>query len=956
MFIHLSSVKAQYRGLSIFDGSNGLKQNTITCITQDSSGKIWLGTFSGLHVFDGQKFTKFPCENPNTRLVIRSILNQNNRVFAGTEQGLYELDYQSKKMILRFESKTNPNYITLLDADNDYLYFIINSNGELKSYHFESKKTESLYRFPGKFDNLTFFVENNHVYAIQKQKIFHFSLKEKTADSFDISLSKPEKMWRTGKSVIISNHAGIFISNKSFSDFQKHPFSDSVMLNKHFNIFTLNEGYALACDNHPGIKLFDNNHQLTYTIHSGQLGFEREFTASNTNSLIQDPFNNLWVGMDGTGLLHIHRNFIHFNLQPAPLLKNIWTRCYLESNDSLIIGTFEEGIHILNKNLLFTIPYPANSFSNIYSMSLKNNLLFCGTNLGIWQLNLNNSKWVQIKHPLIQEFRFQQVEQFNENELVFVSNQLKYLIKYSLEDNSISKLGDFEYPIKFFCAEKSGYWLHFSNNQTSFFSSTTFEKPEFSRHGLNVNIVKALGSDYLALATDIGLIVTNKSLETLFHFNSLNGLNDEYLISLEMASENIIWAASYSGLHRFDLTSKQVKNYNLKHGLQDNEFNYNASIKLKNGHLVFGGVKGSNILTDDPFSSSPVSNNLYLESIENKGENVQYSMHTPLKLNYDNFAIKLSLGITDLSQVNELFYKIGIKSKNDTQWIDIGHQREFYLQKLTPGSYQILGIASREPGNWDTPVELCKLYIKPPYYKTRWFILLMALLPSIIIGYVIYTRSKIKSATLLIELKKQQAIERTRQQIAEDLHDDLGAELTRISIMSQKIAGQHSELKPVLNEIKNTSMDISGKLKNIIWATYPDPGTVADLFQKIRDYAESLSENDKCKLHVKIKVNSLNTKIHAELSQNMLLLAKEALNNSLKYANAENLYLELTFDGDQLFMNIKDDGKGFDANTNKGKGLSNMKMRAGKLNGKIIIESNHTTGTNISFVCTIKGE
>lgn len=215
----------------------------------------------------------------------------------------------------------------------------------------------------------------------------------------------------------------------------------------------------------------------------------------------------------------------------------------------------------------------------------------------------------------------------------------------------------------------------------------------------------------------------------------------------------------------------------------------------------------------------------------------------------------------------------------------------------------------------------------------------------IVIGGLVVNRYKI-----INQSKKQLEIERMRNSIARDLHDDIGSALSSINIMSQ-VALQGNELSVIQQNFKRIgeqSSRIMESMTDIVWSINPGNDSLEKLTIKMREFAAEMVEPRNIQL--RFQAATQDKTLDAEQRKNLFLIFKEALNNAVKYSQCTTVSIELTLEKHQVKLRIEDDGNGFNVSEKTtGNGLRNMKARAQSLNGSLSIESHLSNGTTIEL-------
>ncbi|MEP7171381.1 MAG: histidine kinase, partial [Bacteroidota bacterium] len=196
----------------------------------------------------------------------------------------------------------------------------------------------------------------------------------------------------------------------------------------------------------------------------------------------------------------------------------------------------------------------------------------------------------------------------------------------------------------------------------------------------------------------------------------------------------------------------------------------------------------------------------------------------------------------------------------------------------------------------------------------------------------------------------QKKMQTVRDKIAQDLHDDIGATLSSISMYSQavkqKIDGD-TETKDMINLIGEDAREMVGNMSDIVWAINPVNDTTEKLFDRMRNYAAPLLSSKNMKIDFSICTEITEMNFTMEERQNIYLIFKEAINNAVKYSEAKNVTILFSSNQNNFEMKIKDDGKGFDLKEYDGNGLKNMTKRASTIRGTLKIISSPANGTEI---------
>lgn len=205
--------------------------------------------------------------------------------------------------------------------------------------------------------------------------------------------------------------------------------------------------------------------------------------------------------------------------------------------------------------------------------------------------------------------------------------------------------------------------------------------------------------------------------------------------------------------------------------------------------------------------------------------------------------------------------------------------------------------------------------------------------------------------------QKNQKLLKIRDDIARDLHDELGADLASISMVSHAAAHQMTAnpalARQSLKQIGETARKVIKVMREIVWSLHSAHDSSQQFADRLREMGLSLYEHHPAKLHFDFKTNEL--PVPAHLRRDLYLIYKELIHNALRHSQAENVYVQFQSSAEEISLCIKDDGKGFDlSSAHPGNGLFNLKKRAESLNAELRIESNNDLGTSTSLSCPLE--
>ena len=498
------------------------------------------------------------------------------------------------------------------------------------------------------------------------------------------------------------------------------------------------------------------------------------------------------------------------------------------------------------------------------------------------------------------------------------------------------------------------------------------------KDGLASDFIRTLHRDEggrLWIGTNGGLALLLE--EKLFSVTTHHGLIDNVVSQILEDDQGNLWLGSNQGISRLKkeellklaagaITKIAPVSYGKAEGMESLECTggfHPAGLKASDGSLWFSTVKGVVKVEPDNISLNEVSPPVVIEEML-IGAQPQVPVAVNLKSQLEKPVViqpgvqRLEFRFTALSLVAP--EKVRFKHKLeglDNAWIESGARRSAIYTHLPPGQYRFRVAASNNDGVWNEAGAMLALSVRPQFWQTWSFRLVAALVAfGAVNGAARYISLRHVRAKLQ-RLEQQHALEKERTRIARDIHDDLGAGLTQISLLSdlgQKNRSSPEEVAGNFRQISTSAREIVQAMDAIVWAVNPKNDTLDHLANYLPQFAkESLAcTRIKCRIDVPAVVPEI--MVSAEIRHNLLLSLKEALHNVMKHAEASEVWVRLSVQRSSLLISIEDNGRGFDAfapsAVRNGNGLVNMRKRLEEVGGKLEVKSYSGRGTKIQLV------
>lgn len=996
---NLTAEDYQFRHFTI---KEGLSQSAVLCIMQDRRGFMWFGTANGLNRFDGYNFIAY-VNNPYDSSSISD--NEITSVFEdaqgylwiGTVKGvLNKFNRRTETFEYYFPDSSSNIKIDFKDYYTNYPISFVRYNSNTITSIAEDKN-----------GNLWIGTWGNGLYRFNKvDKSFeHFYYQ--SVDKNSISYNRITKILVDKKSAVwIGTFGGglnrvIKVQNKNYNSQYSYKF------------IRYKAGRISGISNNDILSIYeDSRSNLWIGTYNGGLNKlndsqkyvpveEAEFTRYSSNrslvkihyktimSIVEDSEGDIWLGTLGEGLIKfnpVSNSILSFKHNPH-------NENSLPDNDVIALEKDKSGILWLGTSLgrgITQLQVNRKKFNHVTHYpgdpnSLSDNVIWSITEdkdgyiwLGTYRGGLN--RYDKEK----KEFKTFKHNPGNQNSIP--DNHIRSL---AVDDNNNLWVGSFEGGLSMY-NRRTGDFIDFKelgldekalgsdqildihiendsvfwiaayggglvkiifgeNNRIGYknFSHDPEDKSSLSDN--RVYTILQTDPDILWIGTfGGGLNKYSEELNRFIRFGKKEGLESYIVYGIVEDRHKNLWMSTNNGIFKFTREDHLFTQYDISDGVQSLEFSGGAYYKASDGEIYFGGINGVNSFYPDSInfisyvpdiviSSVKVLNNLW------RGErNKMVLSHT------ENF-FSFEFASLDYSNPDDCRYAYMLEGfDNDWQYTD-SKQRIATYTNITPGEYTFKVIGSNSDGVWNYEGANIKLTILPPFWLTWWFIASMIL----ILLSVIYFISTVRIRNLL-------AIEKLKMKLAADLHDNIGSGLTEISILSELTSREmhngSGNGTQNLKSISETSRKLVDNMSDIVWVVNPSKDSLHDLILRLKDsYSEVLTY-----MGISLKTTNLhkleNVKLPMEYRQNLFLIFKEGINNSLKHSKCTNIYLNINIRGEILEMVLKDNGTGINSTTKEmGNGLKNMEERARIIGGKLKLKSPAGDGTTITFIGKING-
>jgi signal transduction histidine kinase len=302
----------------------------------------------------------------------------------------------------------------------------------------------------------------------------------------------------------------------------------------------------------------------------------------------------------------------------------------------------------------------------------------------------------------------------------------------------------------------------------------------------------------------------------------------------------------------------------------------------------------------------------------------------------------------------------------DSDWVEAGTRRTAFYNYVPPGDYRFRVIACNGNGVWNETGAGLALTVSPYFWQKGWVIVLAAVGLLVSVGGTVRIVEKRKSQRRLERLEQERALERERTRIAQDLHDEMGAKLCRISFLSEharRSDGTSVEVQLQIDSISDASREVLHSLDEIVWAVNPKNDSLEHLVSYLGQYAQDYFQMTGIECELDIAPQFPAHPLSSQVRHHLFLAAHEAFTNILKHSGATRAKVTMSCRDASFELTVVDNGRGFDpaarksgsaGATDSGNGLRNMRQRLADIGGRCEIKSHPGQGTTIHFILTLK--
>ncbi len=928
----LAVIEAYSESWSIQDG---LKSSNVVQLFTDSIGKIYLSFENGTQKFDGANFINFKHQS-NIHYRPVSIVGKDNCIYhfignkiTKTSNDLYEVKILENSIELTQED-LNSGLFKIIHESNDHFWLSYGNNSivliDKKELKIKSRKQLD--------KKVSFYFGQNLFFNDSILCIENYDFKWLSYNENGLSVSQPKFTLDAVNSILpISQDLVLCLKNnliylvslskKKQELIQQLPFSKNPFRSFLKNLSS--DNYLISFDNHL-FKLNIKTKRLQKIIDKKTKS--NFFKNSPIISITLDKYNNIWLSSLAEGIVKITlptEDIISFGKKEGNFITSFY---WDETNRFLTAGTLNGGITI---------------YDSLSKVVFKQHLNKLGTPIMIWKNRTN-------------EYCYSTLLSKNINRIIYKNGTFKE----SLFGESPVESNYYAFQLKNVNSDRISI---VANNQHLEIQRNTDRLTIINSNKIDANGILIycglvydkefyIGSNGCILVFDEKFTLTKKislmelgSIRTLSHgkehniiLGSKNGLyefNTRTQANKKIASssiyssagsfENGLWFGTDQGL--IYLHKGKSRQFTTNDGLSCQEYNGNCSYTFGANKFIFGGIGGIDLFEQDKFLEKVNEQKCILSQIKINGQSEfeKYSLDKILVLPHDLANISFSLSILGkgLMKNNATMYFL---EGMDKHW-NHGEWNSTINYHLAPGNYTFH--YTTYENYLKNKFETISIKIKEPYFKRWWFLLLSFISILALASYIINLINKINYEKHKAAVDLKEKLNAQRSEFSKELHDVIGSQL---GVVSRNIDHVKEELqslsieksKMILSNTYDIALQMSKDLRDTLWVANTKEITMDVFVSRLKDHIFLYQD---AKITIKVIENYTNKNLEPLEAFNLFRIIMEAVDNAVKHSNGNKINIEISKDE----ITIIDNGNGALPKENIGFGLSNMKLRAGRI-------------------------
>ncbi len=403
------------------------------------------------------------------------------------------------------------------------------------------------------------------------------------------------------------------------------------------------------------------------------------------------------------------------------------------------------------------------------------------------------------------------------------------------------------------------------------------------------------------------------------------------------------------------------RTFNTTDGLPSSECSLGSACRTRDGRMWFPTIAGVASVDPAQLKPNPVPPPVAIEAVlidgqAQNGNGLRTTWLDALTIPAEKERLEIQYTSLNLSSAARARFKYQMEG-HETGWTEV-NDRVVRYSKLPPGHYRFHVTACNEDGVWNETGSALAIVVLPPFWRTWWFLTITTLALLVGIVGVVHYLSTQKLQRQLAQLRQQEAVEKERGRIARDIHDQLGASLTQVSLLGELVESDKNspaDVEAHARQISQTARETTRALDEIVWTVNPSNDTLEGLINYVCKYAQDYLAVAGLRYRLDVPAQLPPTPLPPEMRHNVFLAAKESVTNVVRHAQAGAVWIRLRLEPGRFTLEIEDDGRGpgdLEARSHRN-GLRNMRKRMEDVGGEFSIGPGSERGTLVRLTAPL---
>ncbi len=964
-----SAPEVEIRSWTAQDGVPGVE---VTSLQQTADGFLWVGASAGLARFDGFAFelvttpTKPAGEAHGPAAVTSQAVDAGQRVWFGTDQGgLFRLETQAPGLRATLAGLEHER-VSCLGVEGEEILWIGTDQGLTRHVNGRFERVlagltaddPAVLALQVTRSHGVWITTRSGLHRVQGGQVQRGAYGEGRKDPFlGVFEDQAGSLWGFGDTYLLN-----LSENRRFNYFRGGGATQlqvwSICEGRPGQLWIGTSGQGLfyfagtrfhAVDlqqgsGHPGVRavLTDRDGQIWVGTRRGLLRLRektaRWFSAGDAaaTALVEDPDGRVWAGFEHGGLMSGTDGQLEPLSGSTPLAGlNLVSTLYARGDGSLWAGTLGHGLYRAKHGR-------AMQFTLAHGLADETVLALCG--------GLAGRVWVATADGRVQRYVDQLGVTFDQ--------------RHGLTGSPVTAM---------IRAAQGGLWLGTAEGEILKFANERFTPApgpaEF--RGRKITALLETGTNTLWAGSHGGGLARLAAGQWRI-WNHTRGLPNNQVTGLECSRSGELWVATTAGIARLpalppdgqgDDSGRLRMVMEVPAGRGEDEGGWPRSLRSRDGLIWFATTAGVVCFNPDHLRSLDSAPRVYVDSVRINGGKIspapaREAGERLFRLPAGLRDVELHFAAPALTRPERTRFRHKLEGF-DPDWVDSTATRVARYGRLPAGRYEFRVAASNPEGSWVGPETQARIEVEQPLWQQSWALTLEVVLLASVVGGTVRVISHRRLRRQLARAEQQRAMERERSRIARDMHDELGAKLTKISFLSERARHDVAAESPTsarLDSISVTSRELLKALDEIVWAVNPRNDNLEHLAGYLEQYAREYFLQTPVECGITVPSALPKVELSAELRHNVFLAFEEALGNTLKHADPSRVDITMTVRGAEFEIVVQDDGRGFAAGeaARAGRnGLNNMRARMRTVGGECVTESQPGQGTAVRLRCPL---